>query len=496
MATDSPAASVENPVKTSGHGQGKVRESGRSYSQKSGAYLPDIHRSLPQSLDAEKGLLGSILLAPGRVLDECIQQQVGEKYFHHPAHARIFTVLVDMREASKPIDLISLTQLLEDRHLLEQVGGAAAVTDLFTFVPTASNAAYYLEILREKYLLRAIIGTCTEYGARAYEEQGDVQILLDEAEQRILAIGDDRLRGKVPEMKELAMEALDSIEKLFQNRGALTGIPTGFKGIDVMTNGMHAGEMIVIAARPSMGKTALAMNIAEHVAIEAGKPVAVYSLEMSTQQLMQRLLCSHARVDLKKIRDGFIGKSDMKNLIQATTRLSECRMFIDDTPGLGILELRARARRLKDRHDVQLIVIDYLQLLRSPSRRGQENRQIEVAEISSGIKALAKELSVPIVVLAQLNRNPEARTGDSKGKPRLSDLRESGSIEQDADLVGLLWREEYYADDEEEKKEIEGKAELVIAKQRNGPVGGVPLTFRKHFTRFEDRESEREEPGR
>ena len=199
-------------------------------------------------------------------------------------------------------------------------------------------------------------------------------------------------------MKELAMEALDSIEKLFQNRGALTGLPTGFKGIDVMTNGMHAGEMIVIAARPSMGKTALAMNIAEHVAIEAGKPVAVYSLEMSTQQLMQRLLCSHARVDLKKIRDGFIGKHDMTNLIQATTRLSECKMFIDDTPGLGILELRARARRLKDRHDVQLIVIDYLQLLRSPSRRGQENRQVEVAEISSGIKSLAKELSVPILV--------------------------------------------------------------------------------------------------
>ncbi|MFZ0712117.1 MAG: replicative DNA helicase [Terrimicrobiaceae bacterium] len=496
MTTDSPAVSVENPVKTSGLGQGKFREGGRSYSQKSGAYLPDIHRSLPQSLDAEKGLIGSILLAPGRVLDECIQQQVTEKYFHHPAHARIFTVLVDMRETNKPVDLISLTQLLEDRHLLEEVGGAAAVTDLFTFVPTASNAAYYLEILREKYLLRAIIGTCTEYGARAYEEQGDVQILLDEAEQKILAIGDDRFRAKVPEMKELAMEALDSIEKLFQNRGALTGLPTGFKGIDVMTNGMHGGEMIVIAARPSMGKTALAMNIAEHVSIEAGKPVAVYSLEMSTQQLMQRLLCSHARVDLKKIRDGFIGKHDMTNLIQATTRLSECKMFIDDTPGLGILELRARARRLKDRHDVQLIVIDYLQLLRSPSRRGQENRQVEVAEISSGIKALAKELSVPIVVLAQLNRNPEARTGDSKGRPRLSDLRESGSIEQDADLVGLLWREEYYADDDEEKKEIEGKAELVIAKQRNGPVGGVPLTFLKHITRFEDRAPEREEPAR
>ncbi len=485
---------VENPVSTGGSQPNKGREKGASFSQKGKAYLPDIHRALPQSIDAEKGLLGSILLSPAKVLDECIQEQVGEKYFHHPAHARVYGVLVEMRESNRPIDLISLTQLLDDRHLLEEVGGASAVTELFTFVPTASNAAYYLSILREKYLLREIIGTCTEYTTRAYEEQGDVEILLDEAEAKILAIGDDRFKGKVPEMKELAMEALDAIEKLFQNRGALTGLPTGFSGIDQMTNGLHPGEMAVIAARPSMGKTALAMNIAEHVALEAGKAVAVYSLEMSTQQLMQRLLCSLAKVDMSKIRNGFIGKNDMTNLIQATTKLAECKMFIDDTPGLSILELRARARRLKDRQNIELIVIDYLQLLRSPSKRGQENRQIEVAEISSGIKALAKELQLPIVVLAQLNRNPESRTGDSKGRPRLSDLRESGSIEQDADLVGLLWREDYYAEDDEEKKENEGKAELLIAKQRNGPVGGVPLTFIRQITRFEDRAPDREEP--
>ncbi len=494
MPADSPALSAENPVKTNGFGEGKGRSGKRDYSQKKGPYLPDTHRSLPQSPDAEKGILGSILLAPGRVLDECIQQQVGDKYFHHPAHGRIYNVLVEMRESNKPIDLISLTQLLEDRHILDEVGGAAAVTELFTFVPTASNAAYYLEILREKFLLRQIIMTCTEYGARAYDEQGDVQILLDEVEGRILNIGDDRFKAKVPEMKELAMEALDAIEKMFQNRGALSGLPSGFANLDHMTNGLHAGEMVVIAARPSMGKTAFAMNIAEHVAVEAGKAVAVYSLEMSTQQLMQRLLCSMARVDLKKIRDGFIGKHDMGNLISATQKLADCKMFIDDTPGLSILELRARARRLKDRHDIQLIVIDYLQLLKSPSKRGQENRQVEVAEISAGVKALAKELKVPIIVLAQLNRNPEGRTGGSKGKPVLSDLRESGSIEQDADLVGLLWREEYYASDEEEKKESEGKAELVIAKQRNGPVGPVALTFLKHITRFEDRAPDHSEP--
>lgn len=496
MPADSPALSAENPVLTNGAAEGKGRSGKRDYSQKKGPYLPDIHRALPQSVDAEKGILGSILLAPGKVLDECIQAQVGAKYFHHPAHARIFSVLVEMREANKPIDLISVTQLLEDRHILEEVGGAAAITELFTFVPTASNAAYYVEILRDKYLLREIIGTCTEYGARAYDEQGDVRILLDEAEARILAIGEDRFKAKVPEMRELAMEALDAIEKMFQNRGALTGLPSGFANLDQMTNGLHEGEMIVIAARPSMGKTAFAMNIAEHVAVEANKPVAVYSLEMSTQQLMQRLLCSMARVDLKKIRDGFIGKHDMGNLITATQKLADCKMYIDDTPGLSILELRARARRLKDRHDIQLIVIDYLQLLKSPSKRGQENRQVEVAEISAGVKALAKELRIPIIVLAQLNRNPEGRSGGSKGKPVLSDLRESGSIEQDADLVGLLWREEYYAQDDEERKESEGRAELVIAKQRNGPVGGVPLTFLKSITRFEDRAPDREEAAK
>jgi len=495
MASDSPASSVENPVKTNGLSQTKGKRGERPFSQKSGSYLPDIHRTLPQSLDAEKGLLGSILLAPGRVLDECIQQQVSEKYFHQPAHGRVFEVLVEMREASKPIDFISLTQLLEDRRVLEEVGGAGAITDLFTFVPTASNASYYLEILREKFLLREIIGACTEYASRAYDEQSDVPMLLDEVEQKILAIGDDRFKAKIPEMKELAMEALDAIEKMFQNRGALTGHPTGFQGLDNMTSGLHEGEMFVVAARPSMGKTAFAMNIAEHVAVEAGKPVAVYSLEMSTQQLMQRLLCSLAKVDMKKIRDGFIAKHDMTNLVQATEKLAKCKMFIDDTPGLSILELRARARRLKDRHDIQLIVIDYLQLLKSNTKRGQENRQVEVAEISAGVKSLAKELKVPIIVLAQLNRNPESRTGDSKGRPRLSDLRESGSIEQDADFVGLLWREEYYADDDEEKKEGEGRAELIIAKQRNGPVGTVPLTFIKQITRFEDRAPERGDEG-
>jgi replicative DNA helicase len=258
-----------------------------------------------------------------------------------------------------------------------------------------------------------------------------------------------------------------------------------------MTNGLHAAEMIVIAARPSMGKTALAMNIAEHVAISSRLPVAVFSLEMSSQQLVQRLLCSRARVNLQKVREGFLAERDFPSLTAAASKLAEAEIFIDDSAGLSILELRAKARRLKAQKDIQLIVVDYLQLLKSTTRRAQDNRQLEISEISSGLKGLAKELKIPIVVLAQLNRQPEARSG---GKPRLSDLRESGSIEQDADLVGLLVRPEVYEEDEEARAEKAGEAELIIAKQRNGPVGEIPLTFLKEFTRFEDRARGGSEP--
>ncbi len=286
------------------------------------------------------------------------------------------------------------------------------------------------------------------------------------------------------------MQAIETIEQLYERRGAITGLPTGFSDLDKMTSGLHGAEMIVIAARPSMGKTALAMNIAEHVAVVGKHPVAVFSLEMNSQQLVQRLLGSMARVNLKKIRDGFLSERDFPNLTTAASKLADSEMFIDVTSGLSILDLRAKARRLKQKHDIKLIVIDYLQLLRSPSRRAQENRQIEIAEISAGIKSLAKELNIPIIVLAQLNRNPESRSGDSKGRPRLSDLRESGSIEQDADLVGLLFRDKYYADTEEEKDEAQGRATLIIAKQRNGPTDDVKLTFLEEFTRFEDRAPE------
>lgn len=442
---------------------------------------------LPQSQDAELGLLGSVLLCPKEVMGECVEKKISPEHFHIPAHAIIFGILRELYDGNKPIDFILLTQLLRDRQLLDKVGGPAFVTSLFTFVPTAANASYYLEILKEKYTLRQIIITCTDLAARSYDEQENVDTFIDEVEKQVFAISESRLNDKNFQIKDAVVSALDSIEKLYERKGEITGLASGFSDFDKMTDGLHSSEMIVIAARPSMGKTALAMNIAENVALNGKHAVAVFSLEMSSQQLVQRLLCSRAKVNLGKVRDGFMAERDFHNLTTAASKIAESKILIDDSAGMSILELRAKARRMKAQHDIKLIVIDYLQLLKSTSRRAQDNRQLEIAEISSGVKALAKELEIPIIVLAQLNRNPENRTGESKGRPRLSDLRESGSIEQDADLVGLLVREEYYADNDEDKQEAEGKATLIIAKQRNGPVGDVPLTFLKEFTRFEDR---------
>jgi replicative DNA helicase len=495
MATQSSAWTGEKPRKAgNGAGRGSAARSGEKVVPISPTgSAQDIHRAPPHSVDAEQGVLGSMLLSPREAIAECVEK-INEQYFYVPAHQTIYNVLVDLWNAGQAIDLITFTQVLRDRNLLESVGGAAFVTSLFTFVPTAANIEYYLEIVRDKYILREIIAAATESVRRAYDEQDEVNDLLDEVEQRIFAVGEDRFKGQMLSMKEQVMSTLESIEKLFENKGAITGVSTGFRDLDKLTSGLHRSEMIVIAARPSMGKTALAMNIAEHAAIEAKLPVAIFSLEMSAQQLVQRMLCSRARVNLAKTRDGFLAEADFPKLTHAASKLAEARIFIDDTAGLSILELRAKARRLKAQQDIQLVIIDYLQLLRSTSRRAQDNRQLEIAEISAGLKGLAKELNVPIIVVAQLNRNPEIRTGSGKGVPRLADLRESGSIEQDADVVGLLMREEYYADTDEEREELKGQAQLIIAKQRNGPIGDVKLTFLNQFTRFEDRADEVAEP--
>ncbi len=456
-------------------------------------HAPDVHRMLPANADAEQGVLSSLLLAPREVGGLCAEKGVKSTEFHVPAHGVLYETLLEMWDQGKPIDLITLTDALRRKSQLDQVGGPAFVAQLFTFLPTAANAAYYLEIVQEKHTLREIIRVCTEFAARSYDEQENVAGLLDEVEGKIFEIAQERFKTKSVGMKDHVMSAISSIQDLYERRGGITGLATGLADLDKMTDGLHAAEMIVIAARPSMGKTALAMNIAEYIAVDCKKAVAVFSLEMSAQQLVQRLLCSRAKVNLGRVRDGFLSERDFPSLTAAASKLAESKMFIDDTAGLSILELRAKSRRLKSQHNIEAIFIDYLQLLRSTSRRAQDNRQLEIAEISSGLKALAKELKLPIVVLAQLNRNPEQRSGESKGRPRLSDLRESGSIEQDADLVGLLVREEYYAENEEDKKDSEGKATLIIAKQRNGPVGDVPLTFLKEFTRFETRAQAQEE---
>jgi replicative DNA helicase len=493
MATQPSSWTGEKPRKAAGNGAGRgsaARSDGKVLPTSPTGSAQDVHRSPPHSAEAEQGVLGSMLLSPRDIIAECVER-ITEEYFYIPAHQTIYNVLVDLWNAGQAIDLITFTQVLRDRNLLDAIGGASFVTSLYTFVPTAANVGYYLEIVRDKYILRQIISASTESVRRAYEEQDEVGNLLDEVEQAIFAVGEDRFKGQMLSMKDQVMEAIESIEKLYERKGGITGISSGFVEFDRMTSGLHPAEMIVIAARPSMGKTALAMNIAEHVAINEKLPVGVFSLEMSSQQLVQRLLCSRARVNLQKVRDGFLAERDFPSLTAAASKLAEAKIFIDDSASLTILELRAKARRLKAQQDVQLIIVDYLQLLRSTSRRAQDNRQLEISEISAGIKGLAKELKIPVIVVAQLNRQPEARSG---GKPRLSDLRESGSIEQDADLVGLLVRPEIYEEDEEARQEKAGEAELIIAKQRNGPVGEIPLTFLKEFTRFEDRARNVSEP--
>src|SRR2546421_4239269 len=351
----------EKPRKSAGNGAGRgsaARSDGKVFPSSLTGSAQDIHRAPPHSVEAEQGVLGSMLISPREAIAEVVEKITAD-YFYVPAHQTIYSTLVDLWNVGQAIDLITFTQVLRDRNLLESVGGAAFVTSLFTFVPTAANVGYYLDIVRDKYILRQIITASTESVRRAYEEQDEVSNLLDEVEQRIFAVGEDRFKGQMLSMKDQVMEAIESIEKLYERKGGITGISTGFVEFDRMTSGLHAAEMIVIAARPSMGKTALAMNIAEHVSINEKLPVGVFSLEMSSQQLVQRLLCSRARVNLQKVRDGFLGERDFPSLTAAASKLAEAKIFIDDSASLSILELRAKARRLKAQQDVQLIIVDY-----------------------------------------------------------------------------------------------------------------------------------------
>ncbi len=443
-----------------------------------------VDRLPPHSPEAEQGMLGCVLLSPHECMGECVEKFKGNpEVLYDLRHQTIFSILLEMYDKREAIDIITLQQRLKDKQLLEQVGGIAYLATLPDTVPSSANLSYYLNIVQEKYLLRRMIQACTEVVGRVYDYEGDVDELMDEVERDILHISEARVQSQTTTIKELVKKAINTIEDFHQRQGVLTGIGTGFLDLDKMTSGLHGGEMVVIAARPSMGKTSLAMNIAEHVAIDQRLPVGVFSLEMTAESLVLRMLCSRSRVNLRSVREGFLAERDFPRLTGSAGKLAGAPLFIDDSSALSILQLRAKARRMSQQYGIKLFVIDYLQLLHSTARRA-ENRQQEIADISSGVKSLAKELQVPVIILSQLNREIEREKGRA---PRLSDLRESGAIEQDADVVGLLYKPKAGGDDEEGStvEEDAVAVNLLIAKQRNGPTGDVNLTFLKPYTRFE-----------
>lgn len=451
-----------------------------------------VDRLPPHSPEAEQGVLGCVLLSPNDCMGECVEKfKSGDEVFYDLRHQTIFSVLAEMYDRREAIDVITLQQRLKNQQLLEEVGGIAYLATLPDTVPSAANLRYYLDIVQEKYLLRKMIHTCTDVVSRVYDYEGELDALMDEVERDILRISESRVQSHSSTIKDLVKKAISTIEDFHQRQGLLTGVGTGFADLDKMTSGLHGGEMIVIAARPSMGKTSLAMNMAEHVAIEQRLPVGVFSLEMTSESLVLRMLCSRSRVNLRNVREGFLAERDFPKLTGAAGKMASAPLFIDDSSGLSILQLRAKARRMAQQFGIKLFVIDYLQLLHSTARRA-ENRQQEIADISNGIKSLAKELHVPIVVLSQLNREIEREKGRP---PRLSDLRESGAIEQDADVVGLLYKPKSAGDDDEGggggggggAEEDAVPVNLLIAKQRNGPTGDVELTFLKSYTRFESK---------
>ncbi len=480
MASSKPLASEKTPNGVAG-ARAAPLGAGRTQS------IIALDRVLPNSMDAEMAVLGAMLLSPAEAGSQ-VRERLDEQHFYYAAHQVIFREIAVLQDALQAIDLITLTQRLQDRNQLEEVGGAVYLTDLISRVPTTANVEHYIDIVWEKHLLRQLINAAHDIIGKSFEQQDDVKAWVDEVEQQVFNITAEKAVTGAQPVKALIKDAMHSIEQLFDRKG-LTGIPTGFHDLDNLTSGLHPGNVIVIAARPSMGKTALAMNIAENASLDHNVSVGVFSLEMSSEELVKRLLCSRAKVNLRAVRDGFLSEKDFHPLTAAASLLMKAPLYIDDTAGLTVNQVRARARRMKLQFGIQLLVIDYLQLMRAPSRRADLSRQVEISDISAGVKALAKELQIPIVVLSQLNRQPEAREG---GKPRLSDLRESGAIEQDADVVGLLVRPEMYVDDStdegrQERDSKEGEATLFIAKQRNGPTGEVALTFLKEYTRFVDR---------
>jgi replicative DNA helicase len=436
-------------------------------------------RTLPHNLEAERSVLGAILLhndafnLAAEVLDS------GD--FFRDAHRRIFEKMIKLSERNDAIDLVTLKEELSRSGELDEVGGPAYITALVDGVPRSTNVEHYARIIKEKATLRNLIFSANKIVASAYEAEDEADLILDQAEHAIFAIADKKIGDGFVSLRDLAQGSLDTIERLHARKELVTGIPTGFTDLDEMTSGFQPSDLIIVAARPSMGKTSLVLNIAQHVGTKTDMTVGVFSLEMSKEQLFLRMLTGEARIDAHRLRGGFLGERDWGKLAQAIGTLSESKIFIDDTPSIGVLEMRSKCRRLASQHGLHLVIIDYVQLMQGRGRF--ENRTLELASISRSLKGLAKELSVPIVLLSQLSRATESRADH---RPQLSDLRESGALEQDADVVIFIYREDQYADKNAPATDAQGVAELIIGKQRNGPTGVVKLAFIREFTRFEN----------
>ncbi|MFH1479513.1 MAG: replicative DNA helicase [Candidatus Omnitrophota bacterium] len=435
----------------------------------------DIHleKMPPQNMEAEMAVLGSMLIEESAIADAI--EFLEPTSFYSEKNRVVFGSIIKLYSENKAVDIVTLIEELKRIDEIDNVG-ATYITNLTTVVPTAANIKHYAGIVKEKAILRNLISTATHIISESYDSQGEVEKILDKAERSIFEISSKKIDTNFSPIKEVIKHSIETIDTLYQKKAHVTGIATGFTDFDSITAGLHPSDLIIFAGRPSMGKSAFLTSIAEHVGVVEKKPLIIFSLEMSKEQLVQRMLCSHAKVNAHNVRTGFLSQSDWPKLTNAAGKLSEAPIFIDDTAGLSVLELRAKARRLKSQYDIQLIMVDYLQLMQG--LRGAENRQQEISEISRSLKALARELRVPLIAVSQLSRAVETRQDH---RPQLSDLRESGAIEQDADLVGLILREEYYTPTEENR----GIAEVIIAKQRNGPVGSIKLTFLKEYARFE-----------
>ena len=447
--------------------------------------MPDRteHRLPPQNLEAEMSVLGGVLLE-NEALNRALAHLRPED-FYRPPHSKIFKAMIALSERNEPADLVTLTAMLREQGTLEEVGGSAYLSTLVDFVPTAANIGYYCKLVKEKAISRELIKVATEIAGRGYEG-GEVEASLDWAEGEIFKIANMKSRPSFYTTKEIVKDTIKAIEKLYDRKELITGVPTGFVDLDNMTSGLQPGDLVIIAGRPSMGKTAFCLNLVEYATIHSSEPVpsAIFSLEMSKEQLVQRMLCSVARIDASRVRNGKLAQSEFPTLVTAAGVISEAPIFIDDTPAISILELRAKARRLKQEHQIGMIVVDYLQLMQGSN---PESRQQEISEISRSLKALAKELKVPFIALSQLDRSLESRTDK---RPILADLRESGAIEQDADVIMFLFREDVYCDtckkrDNSCDKGHERNAEVIVGKQRNGPLGVEQLTFLGEYTRFE-----------